>query len=249
MTRLFINNTIAPETEMYEIEGNDARYLSDVLRVRAGEEIILCDASSSDLECVIETVSKGHVMVSVKDRHPNTNEPKYLATVYQGLAKGERMDLSIQKSVELGVSRYVPTACSRSIVKMKAGEKGGKLERWQSIALEAARQCGRGIVPKVDSPLELKEALQKAVSENDLVLFPWEEEKEKKLGEILDELDFSQKPKIAVFIGPEGGFSEEEAQMARELGAKPVTLGKRILRTETAGPAVLAMLVYRSELN
>lgn len=249
MTRLFIDKMISPETEMYEIEGEQARYLSDVLRMRAGEELVLCDAGSYDLECVIETIAKGHVMVSVKDRHSNTNEPKFVATVYQGLAKGERMDLSIQKSVELGVTRYVPTACSRSIVKMKAGEKGGKLERWQSIALEAARQCGRGIVPVLESPMDLKQALEQAKKENDLVLFPWEEEKDGKLGVILDQLDFEKKPKIAVFIGPEGGFSEEEAKMAEDLGAKLVTLGKRILRTETAAPAVLAMLVYRSELN
>ncbi|MBO4496328.1 MAG: 16S rRNA (uracil(1498)-N(3))-methyltransferase [Clostridiales bacterium] len=249
MTRLFIDKTIAPETEMYEIEGEQARYLSDVLRMRAGEKIVLCDADSYDFICVIESVSKGHVMVSVKDRHPNTNEPKFVATVYQGLAKGERMDLSIQKSVELGVTRYVPTSCSRSIVKMKAGEKGGKLDRWQAIALEAARQCGRGIVPVLESPMDLKKALEQAQKENDLVLFPWEEEKDGKLGVILDQLDFEKKPKIAVFIGPEGGFSEEEAKMAEDLGAKPVTLGKRILRTETAAPAVLAMLVYRSELN
>jgi len=249
MTRLFIGTEISEDTKEYEITGENARYLSDVLRMRPGEELILCDASSEDLICEIGSVSKGHVMVSVKDRHPNTNEPEFEATVYQGLAKGERMDLSIQKSVELGVTKYVPTSCSRSIVKMKPGEKGGKLERWQAIALEAARQCGRGIVPSVESPMSLKDALEQARKENDLVLFPWEEEKDGKLGTVLDDLDFGKKPKIAVFIGPEGGFSAEEAELAGKSGAKLVTLGKRILRTETAAPAVLAMLVYRSELN
>ncbi|MBP5492556.1 MAG: 16S rRNA (uracil(1498)-N(3))-methyltransferase [Clostridiales bacterium] len=247
MTRLFLENAIDDLTDSYLIEGESARYLSDVLRMRVGEELILCDSARVDHICSIVSVTKGAVAVSIKDRHSNTNEPKFQATVYQGLAKGERMDLSIQKSVELGVTRYVPTSCSRSIVKMKPG-KESKCDRWQAIALEAARQCGRGIVPQVASPLDLKDALAEAKESCDLVLFPWEEEKEGKLGEILENVKWEENPKIAVFIGPEGGFSEEEAELAQKCGAKLVTLGKRILRTETAAPAVLAMLVYRSEL-
>ena len=249
MTRLFIETIIDQATPVWEIEGNDARYLSDVLRMRVGEELILCDKEQNDHVCVIESIEKGHVAVSIKDRHRNTNEPKFQATVYQGLAKGERMDLSIQKSVELGVTRYVPTACSRSIVKMKPGSKDGKRDRWQTIALEAARQCGRGLVPSVEAPMELKDAISEAKEKCDVVLFPWEEEKEGNLGQVLNQLDWEKKPKIAIFIGPEGGFAEEEARMAEQAGAKLVTLGRRILRTETAAPAVLAMLVYRSELN
>ena len=132
-------------------------------------------------------------------------------------------------------------------MKIKEG-KDGKRDRWQAIALEAARQCGRGIVPKVDNVMNLEAALKEAKESCDLVLFPWEEEKEGNLGKVLDSVDFEKQPKIAVFIGPEGGFSEEEAKLAASHGAKLVTLGKRILRTETAAPAVLAMLVYRSEL-
>ncbi|MBO4687525.1 MAG: 16S rRNA (uracil(1498)-N(3))-methyltransferase [Clostridiales bacterium] len=248
MTRLFIESRIDEMTSNWEITGESARYLTDVLRMRAGEELILCDSARIDHVCEIVSVGKALVAVSIRDRHPNGNEPKFVATVYQGLAKGERMDLSIQKSVELGVTRYVPTACCRSIVKIKDG-KDSKRERWQSIALEAARQCGRGIVPAVEAPMGFEEALKDAKEKHDLVLLPWEEEKEGKLGEILAEVDFETYPKIAIFIGPEGGISEEEAKMAEEYGAKLVTLGKRILRTETAAPAVLAMLVYRSELN
>lgn len=249
MTRLFIEGRIDEATSMWEITGESARYLTDVLRMRVGEELILCDSARIDHVCEIVSVAKALVAVSIRDRHPNGNEPKFVATVYQGLAKGERMDLSIQKSVELGVTRYVPTACSRSIVKIKPGGKEGKTDRWQAIALEAARQCGRGIVPQVEAPMELKDAIADAKENCDLVLLPWEEEKEGKLGEILDTIDWESSPKIGIFIGPEGGFAEEEARMAEEMGAKLVTLGKRILRTETAAPAVLAMLVYRSELN
>ena len=248
MTRLFIESRIDETTDAWEITGESARYLTDVLRMRVGEELILCDSARIDHICEIVSVGKALVAVSIRDRHPNGNEPKFVATVYQGMAKGERMDLSIQKSVELGVTRYVPTACSRSIVKIKEG-KDSKRERWQAIALEAARQCGRGIVPVVDAPMGFEEALKDAQENHDLVLLPWEEEKEGKLGEILAGVDFESSPKIAVFIGPEGGFSEEEAKLAEQHGAKLVTLGKRILRTETAAPAVLAMLVYRSELN
>ena len=247
MTRLFIDTKIDASTNTWEITGDSARYLSDVLRMRPGEVLILCDSDRTDHECEIVSVAKSLVAVSIRDRHPNGNEPMFEATIYQGLAKGERMDLSIQKSVELGVTRYVPTACSRSIVKIKDG-KDGKRDRWQAIALEAARQCGRGIVPTVDSVMNLEDALKEAEENCELVLFPWAEEKEGNLGKILEPIDFSKHPKIAVFIGPEGGFAEEEAKMAEDHGAKLVTLGKRILRTETAAPAVLAMLVYRSEL-
>ena len=247
MTRLFIDGKIDQTTETYEITGDEARYLADVLRMRPGESLILCDSDRIDHVCEIVSASKALVAVSVRDRHPNENEPRFTATIYQGLAKGERMDLSIQKSVELGASRYVPTSCSRSIVKIKEG-KDGKRDRWQAIALEAARQCGRGIVPKVDNVMNLEAALKEAKESCDLVLFPWEEEKEGNLGKVLDSVDFEKQPKIAVFIGPEGGFPEEEAKLAASHGAKLVTLGKRILRTETAAPAVLAMLVYRSEL-
>lgn len=248
MTRLFIDTKIDEGVSTWEIGGDSARYLSDVLRMRAGEELILCDAGRIDHVCEIVSVSKALVAVSIRDRHPNGNEPMFEATVYQGLAKGERMDLSIQKSVELGVTRYVPTACSRSIVKIKDG-KDNKRERWQAIALEAARQCGRGIVPEVGAVLSLEAALKEAQENCDLVLFPWEEEREGNLGKILKDVDFEKHPKIAIFIGPEGGFAEEEAKLAEDHGAKLVTLGKRILRTETAAPAVLAMLVYRSELE
>ena len=248
MTRLFIETRIDEGVDSWQIEGDSARYLSDVLRMRAGEELILCDSGRIDHVCEIVSVSKALVAVSIRDRHPNGNEPIFEATIYQGLAKGERMDLSIQKSVELGATRYVPTACSRSIVKIKDG-KDGKRDRWQAIALEAARQCGRGLVPKVENVMDLKSALKEAQETCDLVLFPWEEEKDGSLGKILAPVDFEKHPKIAVFIGPEGGFSEEEAKLAENHGAKLVTLGRRILRTETAAPAVLAMLVYRSELN
>ena len=248
MTRLFLDQAIPETQETWEITGDSARYLNDVLRMRVGEELILCDCNRTDHVCSIVSSAKGLVAVSIRDRHPNANEPKFSATVYQGLAKGERMDLSIQKSVELGASRYVPTACSRSIVKIKSGGKEGKTDRWQAIALEAARQCGRGIVPEVTPPMDLKAALSDAKENCDLVLFPWEEEKEGNLGKILSSVDFAKCPKIGIFIGPEGGFAEEEAKMAEDMGAKLVTLGKRILRTETAAPAVLAMLVYHSEL-
>ena len=185
MTRLFLDEAIPVEKDTWEITGDSARYLNDVLRMRPGEELILCDNTRTDHICSIVSASKGLVAVSIRDRHPNGNEPKFIATVYQGLAKGERMDLSIQKSVELGATRYVPTACSRSIVKIKAGGKEGKTDRWQAIALEAARQCGRGTVPEVTSPMDLKAALADAKENCDLVLFPWEEEKEGSLGKIL----------------------------------------------------------------
>ena len=152
------------------------------------------------------------------------------------------MDLTIQKSVELGVSKIVPVFSERCVVKQE--KKSNKTDRWQKIALEAARQSGRGIVPEVAEALTFDQALQDSKNRQ-FTLFPWEEEHGMTLKQAIEGKDLTD---VGVFIGPEGGFSEEEADKACRSGALSVTLGPRILRTETAGPAVLAMLLYESEL-
>ena len=199
-------------------------------------------------ECIgeIEVPGKDKTTVRINEIRECESEPPVKVTLYQSVSKGERMDLTIQKAVELGVGRIVPVFSERCVVRPE--KKDSKRERWQKIALEAARQSGRGIVPEVAEPMLFKDALKSASAASDLILIPWEEEKGETLKQRLRSEDRDKLSEIAVFIGPEGGFSGNEASMAKTNGAISVTLGKRILRTETAGPAVLAMILYEIEL-
>jgi len=248
MVRMFTPIVIPHGTTTWNFDGEDARYINDVMRMKIGEEILLCDASRMEYVFTIQSAAKKEVSGSLSTPHRNENEPMFRAILYQGVCKGERMDLSVQKSVELGATTISPLLCSRCIAKLEEGKTDGKIDRLQKIALEAARQSGRAIVPTVCAAEIFRKAILSAKERGDLMLIPWEEESEMPIGRILDVIDFSTTPGVSIFIGPEGGFSEEEVRYACENGAKAVTLGKRILRTETAGAAVLAMLVYKTEL-
>ena len=240
MTRLFVDYKIEENTE-FALDKEDSKYISSVLRMRVGEELIVVDGEGYEISATVVSLSKDEVVLSANKRSENNSESPCRVTLYQSVSKGERMDLTIQKSVELGVYRIVPVFSERCVVKPG---KDSKIDRWQKIALEAARQSGRGIIPVVASPMSYKEALKDA-DDKAVKLFPWEEEHGQTLKQVIDGKSFDS---AAVFIGPEGGFSEEEAALASDAGLKHVTLGKRILRTETAGPAVLAMLLYHNEL-
>ncbi len=242
MTRLFLEN-IDPDNKEIILGAEDSHYICSVLRMHEGEQLVIVPiASGLELLAEVSRVDKSATAVRIIGRSECISEPPMDITLYQSVSKGERMDLTIQKSVELGVTRIVPVFSERCVVKQD--KKSSKTDRWQKIALEAARQSGRGIVPEVTEALSYKDAL--ADSKNrQFVLFPWEEEHGKTLKQAIEGKEFTD---VGVFIGPEGGFSEGEAQMAAENGAVRVTLGPRILRTETAGPAVLAMLLYQMEL-
>ena len=243
MTRLFVEESLALESEI-ELNEENSHYISQVLRMRAGEEVTVVDGNGLELLCEVSQISKKQVILKINEKRENATEPPYEITLFQCVSKGERMDLTVQKCTELGVSRIVPVLSERCIVKMNAKDSKGKIDRWQKISLEAARQCGRGIVPKVEDPLSLEKAYED-IENYDLTLFPWEDETGKGLKSALQ--SFRGK-KIAIFVGPEGGFSKEEADNAVKCGAVRVTLGPRILRTETAGAAVLAMILYESEI-
>lgn len=240
MTRLFVDYKIEENTE-FALDKEDSRYISSVLRMREGEELVVVDGTGFEIVSVVSSVSKDEVILRAVSLSACVSESPCKITLYQSVSKGERMDLTIQKSVELGVYRIVPVFSSRCVVRPG---KDSKIDRWQKIALEAARQSGRGIIPEVASPMSFKEALADS-ADKDIRLFPWEEEHGRTLKQEIADKTFSS---AAVFIGPEGGFSSEEAALAASAGLSPVTLGKRILRTETAGPAVLAMMLYQGEL-
>lgn len=245
MTRLFVEDELIGNAVL-RLNRDDSHYLASVLRMRIGDEVSVVGRDRNETVAVINSIDKNSVILTVGEVFPNSTEPANEITLYQCVSKGERMDLTIQKSVELGVTRIVPVWSSRCVVRREAVMgSAAKTDRWQKIALEAARQSGRGIVPRIEETVLLKQALSEAKENCSALLFPWEEEHGQTLKQAIETADLSR---TAVFIGPEGGFSQEEAELATEYGASRVTIGRRILRTETAGPAVLAMILFHTEL-
>lgn len=224
-----------------DIIGEDVTHISKVLRLRIGEHIILCDGQGMDYYVSIEDMDKHSVKTRILNKEPSKTEPNINVVLYQGIPKSTKMDVIIQKCTELGVSTIVPVINARSVVKLSdEKDEKKKVERWQRIALEAAKQSHRGKIPKVEMPLVYEEALRKA-AEMDLSLIPYELEKNNKLKDMIRGKIIHD---IGVFIGPEGGYEDAEIVAAIESGIVPVTLGPRILRTETAGSAVLSCIMY-----
>ncbi len=213
------------------ITGTDVNHISRVLRMREGDEIKICDKEGTDYFCEIETIEKDSVSCKILDKETCPAEPGVKVTLYQCIPKSGKMDSIIQKAVELGVYEIVPVLSKRCVAK---GEKG---DRWQKISYEAAKQCGRGIIPKVHSAVSFTEAA-KSLSEKELALFPYEEATDGSLRNIPTEVK-----SVGIIIGPEGGFDKSEVEKGKEHGARIVTLGKRILRTETAGSTVISIVM------
>lgn len=250
MTRLFSTDPIKPGEGSYTLDEAESRYLRDVLRMRAGDGITLCDANRTEYEGVISDPSSKRIKIILKSGSPNESEPPYRAILCQGLPKGDKMSSVIQKAVELGVFEILPVTCSRSVSRIDPRDAPEKVARWQKVSLEAARQSGRGLVPQVRLPMSFRETVDEICRSSDLVLIPWEEANGFSIADALEPFSKSTGTgRISVLIGPEGGFEKSEVEYAVQHGAIAVTLGKRILRTETAGPSVLAMLLYRLELS
>ncbi len=223
-----------------EITGDDVSHITKVLRLRQGDEVCVCDKSGTDYICTIDDVTKDKVTLKVISSELSKTESKINITLYQGVAKGEKMDYIIQKCVELGVKSFVPIITKRTVVKIADGNK--KVQRWQKISQEAAKQSMRGIIPEVCMPMNFSDAVKKIASnDNAINIMAYENEINTTLKEILKQSNFTD---INIIIGPEGGFEESEAQLARESGIYTVTLGPRILRTETAPVAVSSVVMY-----
>ncbi len=223
------------------IDGDDMKHIKNVLRLRCNDIITLCDGAGNDYTARIKKFESNLIYTDIIEKRKNTTEPPVEVVLFQGIPKSDKMDLIIQKGVELGVSRIVPVITERTVVVLKTEkDKESKIKRWQRIAMEAAKQSNRGIIPKVDLPLDFKKALESS-AQMDLGIIPYEKENAKSLKGVLK--NFNAKS-IAVFIGPEGGFSQKEMDEAANAGMISVTLGPRILRTETAGIAVLSVVMY-----
>lgn len=228
------------------LTGEDVNHIKNVLRMRTGEKATLCNGEGKDYDCSIQELYNDKVLFSIEKERVTDTELKGRIYLFQGLPKKDKMELIIQKAVELGVYEIIPVMTNRTIVKLEDSKKEQKkLERWQAISVSAAKQSGRGIIPKVTEAYSFKKALEYAKS-LDIRLMPYENEKGiSYTREILDKVNPTDK--VGVFIGPEGGFDEKEVQEAKLNGFIPVTLGKRILRTETAGLTALSLLMMKME--
>lgn len=228
------------------ITGGDVNHIRNVLRMKIGEEIAVSNgADGKEYRCGIEEFTEDEVVCTLRFVKEDGLELPAKVTLFQGLPKADKMEFIVQKMVELGAYRIVPVATKRAVVKLDEKKAKARVTRWQAIAEAAAKQSKRRIVPQVGEVCTMKEALAQAASMN-LKLIPYElSEGMAKTRELIEKAAPGQE--IAIFIGPEGGFEEAEVAMAMEAGFVPVTLGKRILRTETAGLTVMAWLMYRLE--
>lgn len=223
------------------IDGEDVRHISKVLRLQPGDRIVLCDGEGTDYSAVIQSMDKHSVRAAVTAREASKGEPDIEAVLYQGIPKGTKMDIIIQKCTEMGVKRIVPVSTARTVVKLESEmDERRKVERWTKIAEEAAKQSGRGRIPQICMPMTLPEALKDS-SGLDTVVVPYELEGGLGIREVLNSAGGNS---IGFFIGPEGGFEPSEIEKAKSAGAVTVSLGSRILRTETAGIAVLTCIMY-----
>lgn len=225
----------------------DIKHMIKVMRLAEGDAVDVSDSMEWEYQTEIVSVDPEEVLLAIVDKQKFAREPEVRVTLFQGVPKAGKMETIIQKCVELGVHAIVPVFMERTVV-VEKGNFGKKLDRWQKISDEAVKQCKRGVIPQIEEQLQFKEMLPK-LQEYDLILFPYENESNYSIKDCLRNLSENQKPEtVAIVIGPEGGFSDQEAVLMDENGAVRVTLGKTILRTETAGMAALAMTMYELEL-
>ena len=244
MQRFFVTPDQVGEDKI-RIQGSDVNHMKNVLRMRPGEEVMVSDGNNRQYRCRVEDYPEGEAVLAILEAGLVDTELPSRIYLFQGLPKQEKMELIVQKAVELGVCQVIPVQTRRCVVKLDAKKAAKKVQRWQQIAESAAKQAGRGYIPAVSEVMTFQETL--AFSEAlDIRLIPYElADGMEGTRKILDGIRPGQS--VGIFIGPEGGFEKEEVGRAVEAGALPITLGKRILRTETAGIAVLSILMYRLE--
>lgn len=228
------------------IVGDDVKHIYKVLRLNEGEEVVLNNCQGTEYLGKINSINKNEVIVDIIEKLDTNNESDIKIHLFQGLPKGQKMDLIVQKGTELGINEFIPTITQRVDVKLKGEFK--KLDRLNRIALEASKQSKRSIIPKVKEVVNFYEAMLQ-LNDMDLVLVPYENAENFGIKTLMRQLreenaDLSYIHNVGIVIGPEGGFEEEEITALSKQGAYIVTLGKRILRTETAGFTATALIQY-----
>ena len=247
MPRFFIRQTQIDNDKLTMV-GDDAHHIARSLRMAVGDNVTVCDMQGREYTCRIEGFEEDRqVFLSILSFKEPENEPPLRIRLFQALPKGDKLDTIIQKAVECGVSEIIPFESERCVVRVKPEAEVRKTERRQRISEEAAKQCGRSILPEVKPTVGFNDMLE-MIKDDGLCLFCYEGDGTEPLGVVLKRA-LGEKKRISVVIGSEGGFSLKEAQLIRDSGAEAVGLGRRILRTETASGFVLACLVYASELG
>ena len=243
----FFVNPEQVEDGLIRITGSDVNHIKNVLRIRQGEEMLVSDGTGRDYLCQAEEIAGQEVTVRILETEEEGRELPSRIWLFQGLPKSDKMEFIIQKAVELGAAGIVPVSTRNTVVKLDQKKEEAKVKRWQAIAESAAKQSKRSLVPRVSGIMTLKEAFDYVESQGFSVrLIPYEHEAG--MDGTKTELDAAGPGQdIAVFIGPEGGFDEREIELALSKGVRPISLGRRILRTETAGLAVLSVLMMRLE--
>ncbi len=247
MFQFFVEpNQINTDTKTVVITGSDVNHIKNVLRMKIGEQVAVCNGiDGKEYHCAITSIDDSSVVLELLEVVEDSNELPSQVVIFQGLPKSDKMELIIQKNVELGAHSIIPVATKRCVVKLDDKKASSKISRWQGIAESAAKQSKRGIIPQIGNVMSFKEALS-YVQDFDIKLIPYEHAEDiSKTKAILEGVRSGQR--VAVFIGPEGGFEDSEVQLALEKGVTPITLGKRILRTETAGFTIMSWLMYQLE--
>lgn len=235
------------EGDRIVIGGSDVNHMKNVLRMRCGERFMVSDGNNRRYLCEVTGYEAGEAILQILEEQETDTELPCRISLFQGLPKQEKMELIVQKCVELGVCEIIPTATRRCVVKLDEKKAEKKTARWQQIAESAAKQAGRGMIPRVWEPLGYCDALKRA-KELDVLLIPYElAEGMAETKRVIEAIEPGQS--VGILIGPEGGFEKEEVRLALEAGAREITLGKRILRTETAGLAILSVLMFHLEGN
>ena len=231
------------EDERVRLEGDVARRVRRVLRMSPDDEIVLLDNSGKEYVARLTRFSKDVVEGAVLSVDVGRGEPAIKVTLYQGMLKGEKFQWVLQKGTELGVTGFVPLICQRSIPLEREGWSNTRYPRWRTIVTEAAEQSGRCLLPELQHPMSFEYACEAIKDSSGIAIIPWEQEGVVGLRSALQDMNF---PQVNIFIGLEGGFEQREVSFARSLGVVPVSLGKRILRSETAGIATVAAVLYEA---
>ena len=247
MPRFFVKADQVTDTEI-KIIGEDVKHIKNVLRKQIGDIIEICNQETEKAyKCEISNLNEEQITSKIIEEISSDNE-KIKVDIYQGLPKADKMELIIQKAIELGANAIIPVDMKRCIVKLDSKSEIKKIERWQKIAESAAKQSGRNIIPQIGNVIQIKDLI-KLQNEYDVIIVCYENEKENSLKTELLNLKEQDKQElsIAIVIGPEGGLEENDVDILKQSGAKIVTLGNRILRTETVALNVLSIIMYELE--
>lgn len=246
MQKFFVEENQIENNKIY-IEGTDVNHISNVLRLDKKEKIQICNKNTlENYIAEIEEIQKEKIITNIVEKLQTIVESNVEIHLYQGLPKADKMELIIQKTTELGIYKIIPVDMIRCVVKLDEKDAKKKIERWQKIAEGAAKQSKRDIIPKIENKVKLKDLTDK-IKEYDIFIVAYEEEKAKTLKQVLKKLENKNNYKIGILIGPEGGIDSKEIEILKENGAVIATLGKRILRTETAPIAMVSNILYELE--